>query len=198
MVDVEHFGITDLSVAAQMARIKAASPDVVIGWATGTPFGTILRGVADTGITVPVLTTDGNMSYDQLKQYAQIMPKELLFPGLPAFTPDQLPPGALKRAVDTFNDAFKATGVAPGAGENQVWDLTLIALDGLRKLGLDTSPTQLRDYILNIHGYTGIYGPFDFKANPGRGVGIDGVVIQRWDPTKNVFVGLSRPGGAPL
>jgi branched-chain amino acid transport system substrate-binding protein len=194
----EHYALNDLSVAAQMARIKAANPDVIIGWATGTPFGTVLRGVQDAGLNVPVLTTNGNMSYNQLKQYAQILPKELLFPGLPSFTPDQLPNGPLKKAVQTFNDAFKVTGIPPGAGENQVWDLTLLAVAGLQKLGPDATPEQLRDAIVDVRGYTGIYGPFDFKTNPGRGVGIDGVIIQRWDPTKDVFVGLSRPGGAPL
>lgn len=194
----EHFAINDISVTAQMTRIKAANPDVVIAWTTGNPFGTVLHGASDVGLTVPIFTTNGNMSFDQLKQYAQIMPKELLFPGLPSFTPDQLPNGPLKRAVTTFRAAFAGDPMQPAAGENQVWDLTLIMLNGLRKLGLNASPAQLRDYALNLKGYTGIYGPFDFKANPGRGVGIDGVIVQRWDPAKNDFVGVSGPGGAPL
>jgi len=71
-------------------------------------------------------------------------------------------------------------------------------MDGLKKLGLNATPTQLRDYALNLKGYTGIYGPFDFNANPGRGVGIDGVIIQRWDPAKSNFVAVSAPGGAPM
>lgn len=198
VVDDEHFAVADISVAAQMTRIKAANPDVVIAWTTGTPFGTVLHGAADAGLSVPIFSTNGNMSYAQLKQYAQIMPKELLFPGLPSFTPDQLPNGPLKRAVATFRSAFNGSGVVPEAGENQVWDLTLIMIDGLRKLGLNATPAQLRDYALNLKGYTGIYGPFDFAANPGRGVGIDGVIVQRWDPVKNAFVALSGPGGTPL
>ena len=198
VVDSEHFGIADISVTAQMARIKAANPDVLVAWTTGNPFGTVLHGASDAGLGVPIFTTNGNMSFDQLKQYAQIMPKELLFPGLPSLTPDQLPNGPLKRAVDTFRSAFTSTGIQPGAGENQVWVLTLIMLDGLRKLGLNATPAQLRDYALNLKGYTGIYGPFDFAANPGRGVGIDGVIVQRWDPVKSTFVAVSRPGGAPM
>lgn len=198
VVATEHFGITDISVSAQMARIKAANPDVVIAWTTGNPFGTILHGASDAGLSVPIFTTNGNMSFDQLKQYAPIMPKELLFPGLPSFTPDQLPNGPLKRAVATFRAAFAGNPLQPGAGENQVWDLTLIMMDGLRKLGLNATPAQLRDYAINLKGYTGIYGPFDLSANPGRGVGIGGVIVQRWDPAKNDFVAVSGPGGAPL
>jgi ABC-type branched-subunit amino acid transport system substrate-binding protein len=198
LVDSEHFGVNDISVTAQMARIKAATPDVLIAWTTGTPFGTVLHGASDAGLAIPIFSTNGNMSYAQLKQYGQIMPKELLFPGLPSFTPDQLPNGPLKRAVATFKIAFAAVGVAPEAGENQVWDLTLMAIEGLRQLGLNATPAQLRDYMVNIHGYTGVYGPFDFKASPGRGVGIDGVIVQRWDSLTNTFVAMSRPGGFPL
>jgi branched-chain amino acid transport system substrate-binding protein len=198
VVATEHFGINDISVSAQMARIKAANADVVIAWTTGNPFGTVLHGAADAGLSVPIFTTNGNMSFDQLKQYAPIMPKELLFPGLPSLTPDQLPNGPLKRAVATFRAAFAGNPNQPGAGENQVWDLTLIMMDGLRKLGLNATAAQLRDYALNVKGYTGIYGPFDFTANPGRGVGIDGVIIQRWDSAKNTFVAVSNPGGAPM
>jgi hypothetical protein len=29
-------------------------------------------------------------------------------------------------------------------------------------------------------------------------VGVDAVIIQRWDPAKEMFVGVSRPGGAML
>jgi branched-chain amino acid transport system substrate-binding protein len=35
VVDNEHFGTSDMSVAAQMTRIKAANPNVLIAWATG-------------------------------------------------------------------------------------------------------------------------------------------------------------------
>jgi ABC-type branched-subunit amino acid transport system substrate-binding protein/photosystem II stability/assembly factor-like uncharacterized protein len=198
LVDTEHFGVNDISVTAQIARIKAAAPDVLIVWATGTPFGTVLHGASDAGLAIPIFSTNGNMSYAQLKQYVQIMPKELLFPGLPSLTPDQLPNGPLKRAVATFRTAFSALNVAPEAGENQVWDLTLMAIGGLRKIGLTATPAQLRDYMVNLQGYTGVYGPFDFKASPGRGVGINGVIVQRWDPVAGTFVAMSRPGGTPL
>ena len=64
---------------------------------------------------------------------------------------------------------------------------------------MDTAtPAQLRDYMVNLRGYTGVYGPFDFKASPGRGVGIDGVIVQRWDPVAGAFVAMSGPGGLPL
>jgi branched-chain amino acid transport system substrate-binding protein len=196
MVDREHFNGSDVSIAGQMTRISAAAPELLIGWSTGTPFATVLRGVRDSGLDVPVMSTNGNMSYTQLHQYAGIMPKELLFPGLPSFAPGQLLKGPLKSAVGRFLDGFKAANIAPENGENQVWDATLILLDALRKFGFDASATQIRDYVNTLHGWTGVYGTFDFQAIPQRGVGVDAVIIERWDPAKEAFLGVSRPGGA--
>lgn len=199
MVDREHFNGGDVSVAGQMTKIVAAAPDMLIAWSTGTPFATVLRGVRDAGLDVPIMSTNGNMSYAQLHQYAGFIPKELLFPGLPSLAPGQLPNGPLKSAVNRFLEAFKSANAAsPEAGENQVWDATLILLEGLRKYGFDATPTQIRDYVNNLHGYTGVYGTFDFKAIPQRGIGADAVIIERWDPVKEAFIGVSRQGGAAL
>jgi branched-chain amino acid transport system substrate-binding protein len=49
LVARERFGVTDLSVAAQIERIKAAGAEAIDAWTTGTPFGTVLRGAYDAG-----------------------------------------------------------------------------------------------------------------------------------------------------
>ena len=46
LVSPERFAAGDLSVAAQMARIKAAQPDAMIAWAAGTNGGTLFPRVA--------------------------------------------------------------------------------------------------------------------------------------------------------
>ena len=198
IVDREHFNPTDVSVAGQMTHIKSAGADALISWTTGTPFATILRGARDSGLDLPMFSTNGNMSYTQMHQYANIVPKELLFPGLPSFGPDQLPNGGLKNAVKRFLDAFKSAGIKPENGENQVWDATLILVEALKKYGTEATPQQIRDYVNNVRGWTGIYGTFNYHAIPQRGVGIDAVIIQRWDPAQERWVGVSKPGGSPL
>jgi branched-chain amino acid transport system substrate-binding protein len=80
----EHFATSDLSVAAQLARIKAAQPDVVFGEATGPPFGTILQAVQDAQLKVPVFTSTGNMVHAQLAQYGHFGVKDIMFVGVPS------------------------------------------------------------------------------------------------------------------
>lgn len=198
IVDREHFNPEDLSAAAQMARAKASAPDIVFAWCTGTAFGTLLRGIHDIGLTLPVFSNSSNMSYSQMAQYASFTPSELLFPGTPTFTPDQLPNGALKKAVTQFLAAFKANGTRPEASENQVWDPTLIAIDALRKYGPTVTPDKVRDYINSVSGRTGTYGKIDYQAIPQRGVGVESVVIQRYDPSAKAWIAVSNPGGDPL
>jgi len=110
IVDREHFGTTDISVAAQIARVKASPAQLLIAWTTGTPFGTVLRSVNDEGLTLPVLTTAGNMSLVQLKQYGGIVPKDLLFPAVSGLTPNIVTDKATKAAVTLFDTELAKQG----------------------------------------------------------------------------------------
>jgi len=198
IVDREHFNPTDINVAAQMARFQASGANVIIGWATGAPFGTILRGVRDAGLDVPVLSTPANMLAVQLRQYKGIMPKELIFPNLRSLlTPDQMPAGPAKDLLAHYYDLFKAAGLQ-ASGSGQVWDQILIMLAADQKLGFDATPAKFRDYVNNLHGWTGINGVYDFQKYPQRGIGDDALVMLRWDPAAEIGIPLTLPGGAPL
>jgi branched-chain amino acid transport system substrate-binding protein len=194
----EHFNPEDLSVGAQMAKIKASGAQVLVGWTTGTPFGTVLRNAAEAGLTIPVLTTAGNLSDAQMRAYASFLPKDLYIPATPAFAPDQVPPGPLKRALQAYIDALKSVGAKPENATSLTWDGTLVVIDALRKLGLGATPVQIRDYIAAQRGSVGIYGAHDFVAIPQRGVGIGSVVMIRWDPGRDGWAAASGLGGGPL
>jgi branched-chain amino acid transport system substrate-binding protein len=198
VVGREHFNPTDLTVNAQLERIKAATPQVLVAWGTGTPAGTLFRGVTDAGIELPVYTSAANLTYAQMKAYAAYLPKTLLFPGYPFVAPDQLPKGATKTAVTAFLGAFKPAGVRPDTGQAIAWDAASIVIDALKKLGPNATPAQLRDYVGSLRGWVGIYGPYDFRAIPQRGLGVGGIVVAKWDPAKDTWVGVSKPGGIPL
>jgi branched-chain amino acid transport system substrate-binding protein len=199
IVDREHFNITDVSVAAQMTKIKASGAQAMIAWSTGTPIATILRGMLDTGVDLPVEISNGNLTYAQMHAYTGFMPKELIFAGMPAFAPDQLPNRAVKRKALEFLNAFKAsTGIRPDTGYMSGWDAGNIVVDAYKKLGFNASATQIRDYIANLRGWVGITGQYDFKAVPQRGLGINNVIMVRWDNAKDTWVGISKPGGEPL
>jgi branched-chain amino acid transport system substrate-binding protein len=156
----------------------------------------VLRNATEAGLNLPVLTTAGNLSDAQMRAFATFLPKELYIPGTPAFAPDRIPRGPLKRALQGYFDALKSVGAKPENGTSLAWDGTLVVIDALRKLGVDATPTQLRDYIANLRTGVGIYGQHDYVAVPQRGVGVGSVVMIRWDAAREGWVGVSGLGGA--
>jgi len=58
----EHFNLSDVSVSAQMARIKAANPQALLTWTVGPAFGTELHGIADAGLDIPIFAATATWS----------------------------------------------------------------------------------------------------------------------------------------
>ena len=191
----DHFNPTDISVSAQVAHIKSASPQVVLIWGTGTPFGTALHGASDGGITVPIVSTNSNMTYSQMDTFKSYLPKELWFPALLAMTPEATGQGPLHDAQTAYYRSFKAVGITPDEGHILAWDPAMIIVSALRKLGPDASAQQIRDYILQLHGYIGVDGVYDFSNVDQRGISDKTGAMARWDAQKNTWTRLSRPGG---
>ncbi len=177
----EHFNVTDLSVAAQITRIKAAKPDVLIAYTTGTPFATILRGVNDVGLEVPVFTSGGNLNKTLMAQYASILPKEVLFNGARGVIPDPAATGRMKNAQRTYFDALKKAGVESNYSLLGAWDPAMIVIDAFRHLGTDATAAQLHDYIEHLKGWTGVLGTYDFTVGNQRGIPVDATAVLRWN-----------------
>jgi len=201
----EHFNNADLSVAAQAARIKASDAQVVLVWASGTAFGTVLRGLNDVGLSLPVETSPANLHADQLAQYLPFYPKELVIPGLPYMIPANAPKAlgptpAMKIAIDEFYDAYKMANLPPDPGAaSSVWDPANMVITGLRKLGPGATGQQMRDYLLGIHGtYSGLWGTYDFSSGDQHGLSDQSVVLTEWDQKSGKFIGVSGMRGTPL
>ena len=71
---MEHMNPTDVSVAAQLARMKAANPQVIFVAVVGPAFATVMRGINDLGLDLPVGVGNGNMIRSQLLSYKSILP----------------------------------------------------------------------------------------------------------------------------
>jgi len=193
----EHFNVTDISVNAQIERIKAANPQVLIAWTTGTPFGTVLRAVNDTGLNVPVYTNAGNLTYGQMAQYHDFLPKELDFPAVACVVPDGIADSAVKAATTTYFDALRDIGVKPEYIQSVAYDPALLVVTAYRALGPNPTAGRLRDYLNNLSSFAGVSGRYNFKATPQRGLGTGQIFVARWDPAKNDWTAVSTSGGDP-
>jgi branched-chain amino acid transport system substrate-binding protein len=195
MVAREHFNTADISVAAQMARIKAAQPQAAIFWTAGTGFGTLLRSAKDAGFDVPIMGGNANENYAQLKQYKDIVPAQLYFPSPRAIAEGGTLPGPIHDAQTVYFKAFKDAGARPDLTATMAWDPAMILIDAYRHLGLDTTPDKVRDYIEHLHSYIGVNGVYDFADGSQRGLTENACVILRYDGSADTFLNASRPAG---
>jgi branched-chain amino acid transport system substrate-binding protein len=193
----EHFNLNDVSVGAQIARIKAANPQALLTWTVGPAFGTELHGISDGGLDVPVLGSNGDMVYGQLRQYKGFMPKELIFNGVLASSRDSLGSGPITAAQNVYFNAFKAAGIQPDFPNTLAWDPALIVLDAYRHLGFNATAQQFRAYMNGLHGWVGINGVYDFRDGTQHGIGQNAVIMSRWDPAREEFFPVSKRAGHP-
>ncbi len=194
----EHFNITDISVGAQMARIKAANPQVVIAWATGSPLGTLLRGLQNAALDVPVGTSAGNMVYSEMKQFDALLPDELYFSTTaPIATGARIDPRTAAQ-LNAFKSALAAAGIQAQQGHVFAWDSAFITIAALKKFGLGATAPQIHTFLDQQRALAGIAGIYDFADRPQRGLDLSSVYVARWDKTKTTWVAVSDAGGAPM
>lgn len=200
MVEHPHFNATDVSVTAQIERIKEADAQVLVAWTTGAQIATIFKGILQSGLDVPVATTPGNQQFEQLGQYTSFLPKLLLIPST-LYPPHagiiELDP-RIEKVQHEMYDLLASANLRPDNATGTAWDPALIVIDALRKLGPNTTAPQIRDYIAGLLDFSGINGFYDFKKVPQRGLGVDSAVIVRYDPQNHRWAWMSSPGGAPL
>jgi branched-chain amino acid transport system substrate-binding protein len=201
VVERAHFNTTDVSVAAQLEHIKAANPQALIAWSTGTPIATVFKGVIQAGLDIPIATTDGNMTYQQMSQYAAFLPKQLYIPS-PEWLEHEgvmtLDP-SVEAAQKLFFDSFKAAGsTKPDVAATLAWEPVMIVVAALQKLGPNATAAQLRDYLAALKGFAGVNGVYDFPRSPQRGLDVENAIVTLWNPTRQTWDVVSKPTGVPL
>lgn len=196
----EHFNPSDVSVAAQMTRIKGSGAQAIVAWTTGAPAATVFRSMAQEGIDLPVAPTSGNQTFAAMKQWQSFLPKQLILAS--ALYPPHPSSVQLDPRVDSAQQSMYATLKKHGLkADNMVatsWDGGLIVASALRKLGTGATAAQLRQYIEGLTDFPGVDGIYDFKKYPQRGLGPDSSTVTTYDANTESWVWLSQPGGAPL
>lgn len=199
LVSEQTFNPSDISASAQVERLKGAQPQAVIAWSTGAAIGIVFKAMQDSGLAVPVATTDGNQTHATMQRFAAILPKELYIPSPEWPISDKIQDEpAVKEAKAQFYAAFKGTDIKPDNAAALAWDPTLITFEALRKLGPDATAEQLRTYLSGLKGFAGVKGIYDFAAAPQRGLTEDNVVITRWDPAAQEWTVVSKSRGVPF
>jgi len=197
VVTLEHFNPTDVTIAAQVSRIRAADAQVVIAWVNGSPFGTVIRSLKDAALDLPMVAGTGNLSYKELQTFAEWVPSTMYFCWTAVPASDQpIANGPLKAAQTAYFQTMRNLGYRPDYSHAGSWDTGLVAVAALRAVGPDASPEQVRTYVNGLHGLAGVQAVFDFRTGDMRGIPIDAARLLQWDRAKESWHVASGPGGA--
>jgi branched-chain amino acid transport system substrate-binding protein len=196
----EHFNPTDISVAAQIERIKGSGAQALIAWTTGAPAATVFKGMIQAGLDIPVAPTSGNQTFAAMSQWESFLPKQLILAS--ALYPEHegvltLAP-AMEKAQHAMYAILKDRHLKADNMVATSWDAGLIVVAALKKLGPKATAAQVKDFIANLTGFDGVDGIYDFKKYPQRGLGPESSIVTTYDAKTKSWVWLSKPGGAPL
>jgi branched-chain amino acid transport system substrate-binding protein len=192
----DRFNALDISVAAQIERLRQAKLQALLAWTTGTAVGTIFRGLKQADYDLPVATSTGNELMSLINQFADEMPRELYFASGQGSARDVPGQDAATTSRDmAFFTTFREAWLTPDQAAETVWDASMIVSDALRHAGPEADAARVRDAIDQMSGYVGVDGTYDFVSHPQRGLPPDVAVMVRWDSAKKEFVAVSPPGG---
>jgi branched-chain amino acid transport system substrate-binding protein len=200
IVDIETFGITDVSANAQAVKMKGAGAQMIYALPNGTAFGTALHALADAGIDVPVYTSAANFSPVLLDRFKTFLPKELTCSGASFFNRDRPASDPQKKPIDDFYASLALDGItAPTVSHAFAWDPAFIVVSIMRQLGTNITPVQLHDAIEKLRKFPGVGGIYDFSSGNQHGAGEDGLLVLRSDPNQpGKIIIVSKQGGVPL
>jgi branched-chain amino acid transport system substrate-binding protein len=199
LVAQTHFNPTDLTVTAQLEQIRASGAQAVFAWTTGTPLATVFKGMTQTGLDIPVATTAGNQTFEEMAAFSSFLPNHLLiasalFPphdGLLSLDP------RVEAEQHRMYAALTARGLKPDVSA-EAWDAGLIVAAALQKLGADATPETMRKFVAGLTDFPGANGIYNFVAHPQRGLGPDSATVVTYDRAQPSWTWLSQPGGEPL
>jgi branched-chain amino acid transport system substrate-binding protein len=186
LVADEVFNPADQTVAAEVSRLKAANPDLVLNWANGTPFGTTLRDLTNAGMgDIHMMMSPVNANPTLLTQFTTFMPKTVVTIGLPYQGHALIKP--LQGVATEYLTGIKDAGFEPSPTHMYAWDAARVVVAALRALPPDATPAQLHDYIEKLHDFPALCGMYDFRSGDQHGCDGSQETVVRWNPATKDF-----------
>jgi len=135
IVAVESFQPGDTDVSAQLTNIRGADPDVLFSCASGGDHATVLRGMQQLGMDLPVVLGAGGASYQVAELASEFLPESGAFSsGSAVMVGEELPddfPGR-DRAIAFREDYSEAYGELPNHLAAIAFDVMFVIAEALR------------------------------------------------------------------
>lgn len=180
----QQFDPTVPDLTAQASTLADADVDAVFVWSSGAQVVTALRGIAATGLEVPVFLNYSSMSYQLLDLAKDVLPEELLFTGSRAFEPELIEDADRRSLVEQFTKRYtEAAGTPPDWIGYATADMFQV---GMTAALYAEDMEGMRRYLEEGPPINGFHAVWDYSSSDHVGVGAEdpshsAIVIQRWN-----------------
>jgi branched-chain amino acid transport system substrate-binding protein len=183
----ESYAPTDTDMTAQVTRVRALKPDVIIDMAATAPAGAIVaKKIVQLGITAPIIVGT-NLQTDGFVTLIADAADQVIFTGLKAVLSDLPKTDPLYGNVTAFNDSFHK--VNPGIGINSLspntGDALIITQAAAKPLGaraLDAN--ALLAALEETKNLPGLQGTWSFSHDSHEVSLKDGTALIKYDKGK--------------
>ena len=177
VVDTETFADKDTDYSAQLTKIQAANPDVLVIAGFYQEGALIVKKAREMGMKQPVIGNNGFNSPEYIKQAGPAADGTLVA------TPWN--PDSQSAKAQAFRKAFVAKyNHEPDQFAAQAYDGMYTIHQAVEEANTTTDRKKFRDTLAQIKGFEGVTGKFEFDAN--RDPKMDLTVLQvkdgKWVP----------------
>ena len=182
IVDEERYARGDLDFTAQLSKIKAAKPDVVIEWSRYTEGSLVAKQMKQMGLGAPHFGSDGFATTKYVELGGEAVDGVFYATHFSVATAAGIP--AAQSFVAAFDQAYKAQPMADSA---EGYDAAMIGLQAIERAGSEDH-TAIRD-ALRKTSYASVRGPLSFDANGDPQLSthvariVDGKEVNARDPS---------------
>jgi len=178
IVGEEKFDIKAADVTAQLAKLRALSPQAVFSFCTGEPAALVARNMDQMGMNIPILVSHGNANPGFLK-FVSSLTLPIVVPAGRAAAPDAIADSdPCKKVIVDFSRAHQQKYGEPANyySAEMVDAIDLIAA-GLKATGSD-DPVKLRDALERTRGFVGMQGIYNFSATDHHGTLLSDMMVM--------------------
>lgn len=178
-VGTETFAANDVDVTAQLVKLRGKI-DILYGCTTGKQVVTLLQGLRQLGMDVPVFLGAGNASYVTAGLLKDVLvPSGVYTSGEKVHVVDQLDKNdPQKPALDAFFSAYEAKYKSmPDFFAASAWDSTDHVIRAIAKLG-DPSGQQLVEHMESSGPYVSVALPVNYDKKVHRPKPEFGFIMQ--------------------
>jgi len=192
----QTFDPTDVTVTTELSAIKATNPQAILIWATSS-IGTVLKGMSELSMdSIPTVTEEGDAVNTNLQKFSSVIPSKFYLAVASFYLPTADVAPSIRPVVATFDKLVASDGGHPNDGWALTYSAALVIISALKHLGVNATAPQIRKYIDGLTAFPDIFGIYNFKQYPQRGVGGSDTFVARWTGTS--FQPVTNAGATAL